>query len=67
MNTCENPKAINTNKVFDRFYREDKSRNKKKDGYGIGLSMAKSIVDIHRGKISANITRDNYVCYNVIL
>ena len=67
MNTCENPKAINTNKIFDRFYREDKSRNKKKDGYGIGLSMAKSIVDIHRGKISASITKDNYVCFTVIL
>ncbi len=67
MNTCENPKSINTNKIFDRFYREDKSRNKKKDGYGIGLSMAKSIVDIHRGKISASITKDNYVCFTVIL
>ncbi len=67
MNTCENPKSININKIFDRFYREDKSRNKKKDGYGIGLSMAKSIVDIHRGKISASITKDNYVCFTVIL
>lgn len=67
MNTCENPKSININKIFDRFYREDKSRNKKKDGYGIGLSMAKSIVDIHKGKISASITKNNYVCFTVIL
>ena len=67
MNTCENPKSINTSKIFDRFYREDKSRNKKKDGYGIGLSMAKSIVDMHRGKISASITKDNLVCFTVIL
>ena len=67
MNTCDNLKAINTNKIFDRFYREDKSRNKKKDGYGIGLSMAKSIVDIHRGKVFANITKDNYICFTVIL
>ena len=34
-NTCENIKDISTNKIFDRFYREDKSRSKTKEGYGI--------------------------------
>lgn len=67
MNTCDNPKDIDVNKIFDRFYREDKSRNKKKLGYGIGLSMAKSIVDMHKGKISAEITKDNMICFNVII
>lgn len=67
MNTCDNPKAIDTKKIYERFYREDKSRNKKKDGYGIGLSMAKSIVDMHKGKIFTYITKDNYVCFTVIL
>ena len=41
------------NILFERFYRLDRSRNSEKGGSGIGLSIVKSIVEAHKGKISA--------------
>lgn len=53
--------------VFDRFYRTDESRNSQTGGHGIGLSVAKAIVDAHGGEIAAHTTDGHDFCVTVTL
>ena len=52
-NTCNYEKAPDVERLFDRFYRPDESRNFSTGGNGIGLAIAKAVADAHGGKISA--------------
>ena len=40
-------------RIFDRFYRADSSRNQKSGGFGIGLSAAQTIARLHRAELTA--------------
>lgn len=45
-------------KIFDRFYRVESSRNLKTGGTGLGLAITKSIVDLHSGTIKCQSTSE---------
>lgn len=52
-NTGEGIAQEHLERIFERFYRVDSSRNRETGGYGLGLSIASSIVKQHKGKIYA--------------
>lgn len=51
-------------KIFERFYRSDKSRNRSDGRYGLGLAIAKKIVLNHNGKITAH-SQNGYTTFRV--
>ncbi len=58
---CEISQA-ETDKIFERFYRGDKARgNSGKSGYGLGLAIAKSIMDVHRIKIQVTCEQGKWI------
>jgi len=51
--------------IFERFYRTDKSRNRKSGGAGIGLAIVKSIVAAHGGTVTAESVQEQGSCFMV--
>ena len=52
-------------KIFERFYRGDESRNRNENRYGLGLAIAKNIVTNHNGKIGV-ISENGYTTFKII-
>lgn len=57
----------NITKLFDRFYRADSARTQENGGYGLGLSIAKAIIDRLDGKIYADSVKDESTTFTFIL
>ncbi|MCI8621097.1 MAG: HAMP domain-containing histidine kinase [Clostridia bacterium] len=53
-------------KIFERFYRIDKSRNRNEKRYGLGLAIAKSTVEKYNGKIEV-FYKDNFTVFKVTI
>ena len=66
-NTCGKLPDVEADRLFDRFYRSDAARTQKSGGYGIGLSVARAIVQNHKGKISAEYKDGNRIVFKVEL
>ncbi len=66
-NTTDFIENKHLDQLFDRFYRADASRSRETGGYGIGLSIAKSIVEAHHGRISVHSEDGRSICFTVKL
>jgi len=66
-NSTEEIDTQNLGRLFDRFYRADSSRSRETGGYGIGLAIAKSIVEAHHGKISVKSEDGKSICFTVLI
>jgi len=54
-------------KVFDRFYRVDKSRSRTLGGTGLGLSISKALIERHQGRIEVQSAVDQGSTFRVVL
>jgi signal transduction histidine kinase len=66
-NTGAGIKEGEENKIFERFYRSDDSRARTTGGYGLGLAIAKSIIDKHKFKLTIDNVPGESICFNVTM
>jgi len=54
-------------RIFERFYRIDKSRSNKVAGTGLGLSLAREIVHAHKGDLTLDVSLDSIITFTLTL
>jgi signal transduction histidine kinase len=60
-------KEENLEFIFERFYKVDKSRNRSIGGSGLGLSIVKKIIDMHKGSINVSSKLDEGTLFTICL
>lgn len=66
-NTGEGLRKQEMAKIFERFYKTDRSRSKDKTGMGFGLYIVKTILSLHGGKVSVSSVLGEYTQFDVTL
>lgn len=54
-------------KIFERFYRSDDSRSRNTGGYGLGLAIARSIIDYHKFKLNIENSQGKYIKFIITM
>ncbi|MFO7370059.1 MAG: ATP-binding protein [Bacteroidales bacterium] len=67
INTGEGIQQKDLSKIFDRFYQVDNDQNWNLQGSGIGLSMVKSFVELHNGKVEVTSEPGLETCFDVYI
>ncbi len=66
-NTGSGVREEDVDKLFERFYRSDESRARATGGYGLGLAIAKSIIDKHKFKVQVENQEGRSICFVVTM
>ena len=66
-NTCKLDTPPDVKRLFDRFYRPDSSRSTASGGNGVGLAIAKAVVETHGGTITASCPSGNSMTIEAII
>jgi heavy metal sensor kinase len=66
LNTLEPGEPVDVAHLFERFYRGDPSRNRKQDGFGLGLSLAREITRAHGGDLTVEAATEDTITFRLV-